>query len=124
MIEGATGGARDVAPFNYTALHDRFKAGNTSGAWIVNNGYTRSMAIDAVASGTADMVAFGKAFISNPDLVQRLRVDAPLAALDPTTLYGGGPAGYTDYPSLAPATPGTADASTASPHVVDGRRRA
>ena len=51
------------------------------------------------------MVAFGKLFISNPDLVQRLRDDAPLAALNPTTLYGGGAAGYTDYPplELAPA---------------------
>jgi N-ethylmaleimide reductase len=101
VIEGATGGARDVAPFDYEALRRRFKEANPQGAWIVNNAYTRSMAIEAVAQGRADMVAFGKPFISNPDLVERLRVDAPLAPLNPATLYGGGAAGYTDYPTLA-----------------------
>jgi 2,4-dienoyl-CoA reductase-like NADH-dependent reductase (Old Yellow Enzyme family) len=70
----------------------------TIGGGIVNNGYTRSMAISAVASGAADMVAFGRPFISNPDLVNRLRFDEPLAAVDATTLYGGGAVGYTDYP--------------------------
>ncbi len=102
-IEGATGGPRDVAPFDYAALRSRFKTGNEHGAWIVNNGYTRAMAIDAVASGAADMVAFGKSFISNPDLVSRLRLDAPLAALNSDALYGGGALGYTDYPPLDPA---------------------
>lgn len=100
VIEGATGGPRDVAPFDYAALRSRFKQGNERGAWIVNNGYTRAMAIAVVASGAADMVAFGKPFISNPDLVNRLRHDAPLAALNPDTLYGGSASGYTDYPPL------------------------
>lgn len=100
VVEGATGGPRDVAPFDYAALRSRFKQGNPSGAWIVNNGYTRAMAVDAVASGAADLVAFGKPFISNPDLVDRLRADAPLALLNRDTLYGGGAAGYTDYPAL------------------------
>jgi len=103
VIEGATGGPRDVAPFDYAALRSRFKTGNEHGAWIVNNGYTRAMAIDAVASGAADMVAFGKPFISNPDLVNRLRIDAPLAALDGDSLHRGGAVGYTDYPTLDPA---------------------
>jgi N-ethylmaleimide reductase len=103
VIEGATGGARDVAPLDYAALRRRFKHGNERGAWIVNNGYTRDMALTAVASGAADMVAFGKPFISNPDLVSRLRADAPLSPLNKETLYGGGAAGYTDYPALAPA---------------------
>ena len=101
VIEGATGGARDVASFDYAALRSRFKAGNERGAWIVNNGYGRATALKAVADGAADMVAFGKLYISNPDLVNRLRVNAPLAALDPATLYGGGLEGYTDYPVLA-----------------------
>ena len=100
VIEGATGGARDVAPFDYAALRASFKQGNEQGAWVVNNGYTRAMSLDAVASGAADAVAFGKAFISNPDLVQRLLDDAPLAPLVRETLYGGGEAGYTDYPAL------------------------
>jgi N-ethylmaleimide reductase len=101
VIEGATGGPRDVAPFDYGALRTRFKQGKQHGAWIVNNGYTRRMALDAVARGAADMVAFGKLFISNPDLVERLRIDAPLSPLNSETLYGGGAAGYTDYPPLA-----------------------
>jgi N-ethylmaleimide reductase len=100
VVEGATGGARDVAPFDYAALRSRFKNGNEHGAWMVNNGYTRAMAIDVVASGAADLVAFGKPFISNPDLVRRLREDAPLAPLNRDTLYGGGAAGYIDYPPL------------------------
>ena len=95
LIEGQTGGRRDIAPFDYAALRRRF-----AGAWIVNNGYTGEMALDAVASGRADAVAFGKAFIANPDLGRRLREGAPLNALDTARLYGGGAAGYTDYPAL------------------------
>jgi N-ethylmaleimide reductase len=100
VVEGATGGSRDVAPFDYAALRSRFKQGNAQGAWIVNNGYSRAMALDTVASGAADLVAFGKPFISNPDLVRRLRDDAPLAPLVRETLYGGGAEGYIDYPPL------------------------
>ena len=100
VIEGQTGGARDVAPFDFDALRRAFQASHPAGRWIVNNGYTRAMAIDAVASGRADLVAFGRPFISNPDLVRRLREDAPLADLNPKTLYGGAGAGYTDYPTL------------------------
>ena len=105
VIEGQTGGARDYAPFDFAALRRRFKQGNPRGAWIVNNGYTRAMAIEAVASGAADLVAFGRPFIGNPDLVARLRADLPLASLRRETLYGGGAEGYTDYPeaSAAPA---------------------
>jgi len=103
VVEGATGGPRDIAPFDFAALRARFKQGNPQGAWIVNNGYTRAMAIDAVASGAADMVAFGKHFISNPDLVERLRADAPLAQPVRETLYGGGAEGYTDYPAMETA---------------------
>jgi N-ethylmaleimide reductase len=100
VVEGQTGGARDFAPFDYAALRARFKLGNPGGAWIVNNGYDRSMALAAVASGAADLVAFGRPFIGNPDLVRRLREDLPLAPLNRETLYGGGAAGYTDYPAL------------------------
>ncbi len=95
VVEGQTGGARDYAPFDYAALRRRF-----NGAWMVNNGYTRAMALDAVASGAADLVAFGKPFIANPDLGRRLREGAPLNTPDTTTFYGGGAAGYTDYPPL------------------------
>jgi len=95
IVEGATGGARDFAPFDYASLRGKF-----NGAWMVNNGYTRNMALDAVASGAADLIAFGRLFISNPDLVRRLREDTQLNALNANTLYGGGAEGYTDYPAL------------------------
>jgi N-ethylmaleimide reductase len=104
IIEGATGGERDLVPFDYPALRRHFKSNNAEGAWIVNNGYTRAMALAAVASGSADMVAFGRLFISNPDLVRRLALDAPLNAVHPETLYGGDAKGYTDYPALDSAT--------------------
>ena len=99
VVEGATGGARDFAPFDYAALRRCF-----DGAWIVNNGYGRATALAAVASGSANLVSFGRPFIANPDLVRRLREDAPLNALDPKTLFGGGARGYIDYPVLDAAS--------------------
>lgn len=51
-------------------------------------------------SGRVDAVAFGKAFIANPDLVRRLKDDAPLNEPNQPTFYGGGAEGYTDYPAL------------------------
>jgi N-ethylmaleimide reductase len=100
FVEGQTGGARDVVPFDYEVLRQRYKADHPNGAWMVNNGYNRQMAIDVVGSGAADLVAFGRPFISNPDLVRRLKEDAPLNALKPALLYGGTAEGYTDYPTL------------------------
>lgn len=95
VIEGATGGPRDVAPFDYAALRR-----HCTGAWMVSNGYDAAMARAAVESGAADLVAFGKPFIANPDLGRRLREHAPLNEPDSSTFYGGGSAGYTDYPAL------------------------
>jgi N-ethylmaleimide reductase len=95
VVEGSTGGPRDVAPFDYAALRAAFP-----GAWMVNNAYDRAMAEAAVASGGADLVAFGKLFIANPDLTRRLREGAPLNTPDTRTFYGGGAEGYTDYPKL------------------------
>ena len=99
MVEGATGGSRELpAGASIEALRKRF-----DGVYIANNGYDRRMAIEAVESGRADAVAFGKLFIANPDLAQRLRRDAPLNVPDSATFYGGGNQGYTDYPTLAEA---------------------
>jgi N-ethylmaleimide reductase len=97
VVEGHTGGPRDNAPFDYDALRKLY-----SGVWMVNNGYTKAMAQEAVASGQGDLVSFGRATISNPDLVRRLKEDAPLNELfSDTGLYGGsGAHGYTDYPAL------------------------
>ncbi len=96
IVEGQTGGARDIAPFNYAEMRARLKA-----PWAANNGYTREMALAAIANGDADMIAFGRAFISNPDLVRRLRLNAPLQELDRATLYGGDARGYIDYAALS-----------------------
>ncbi|WP_187968339.1 alkene reductase [Aquibium microcysteis] len=103
VIEGATGGARDFvqgeAAFDWDAFKAAYRDAGGTGAWIVNNGYTRALAQEAVASGRADLVAFGRPFIANPDLVDRLRRDLPLAEPERATMYGGGAKGYVDYPA-------------------------
>jgi N-ethylmaleimide reductase len=104
VIEGATGGPRDHQqgdkPFDYAAFRQAYRQAGGQGAWMVNNGYDKALAEQAVASGAADLVAFGRLFISNPDLVERLRQDAPLNEGDRDTYYGGGAHGYIDYPAL------------------------
>jgi N-ethylmaleimide reductase len=96
VVEGATGGPRDVAPFDFGSLRQRFK--NT---YIANNGYDLNLAASRLNDDKVDLIAFGRPFIGNPDLVERLKSNATLSAFDPTTLYGGGAAGYIDYPTLA-----------------------
>ncbi|HEX2634298.1 MAG TPA: alkene reductase [Bradyrhizobium sp.] len=98
VIEGATGGPRDVAPFDYRSLRKRF-----NGAYIANNGYDFALANKVLAANEADLIAFGKLFIANPDLVERLKRGAPLNAPDKATFYGGDAKGYTDYPTLSEA---------------------
>lgn len=102
LIEGATGGPREVEgrPFDYAALKATYRAAGGQGAWMVNNAYTRALADTALAQG-ADIVAFGRPFIANPDLVARLHANAPLNEVNRATLYGGGAEGYTDYPALS-----------------------
>lgn len=105
IIEGATGGARDfqqgAEPFDYARLKQVYRDAGGKAQWMVNNAYDRELAEEAVSRGRADLVAFGKPFISNPDLVLRLKDNAPLNELDQQSLYGGGAKGYTDYPTLA-----------------------
>ena len=105
VIEGATGGPRDYQqgeqPFDYVALRAAYKNAGGKAAWMVNNAYNRDMAEAVVTDGRADLVAFGKLFIANPDLVRRLRENANLNEPDKATFYGGGAKGYTDYPMLA-----------------------
>ncbi|MDI1340226.1 alkene reductase [Polaromonas sp.] len=102
IIEGATGGPRDLPerPFDYAALKAAYRTAGGKGAWMVNNGYDLALAGQAVQDGD-DLVAFGRPYIANPDLVRRLREGAPLNTPDKTTFYGGGAKGYTDYPALA-----------------------
>jgi N-ethylmaleimide reductase len=71
------------------------------GPVITAGGYLADSGAAAVSSGLADAVAFGRMFIANPDLPERIRIGAPLNVFDRTTSYGGGARGYTDYPTLA-----------------------
>jgi N-ethylmaleimide reductase len=71
------------------------------GVLMLAGGYDRDSAEQALASGRADIIAFGRPFISNPDLPARLRADQPLNPADGTTFFGGDAKGYTDYPALA-----------------------
>ncbi len=70
------------------------------GIYIANEGFSFETANQAIAAGEADAVAFGKLFIANPDLPRRFAIDAPLNEPDPSTFYGSGSHGYTDYPAL------------------------
>ena len=71
------------------------------GTLIVAGGFQSDTAAQWLREGIADLIAFGRKFIANPDLPERIRLGAPFNADDPTTYYGGGEKGYTDYPSLA-----------------------
>ena len=70
------------------------------GTVIANESFSREQANTEISSGRVDAVAFGKSFISNPDLVQRFKMGADLTKADSSTFYGDGPEGYTDYPFL------------------------
>lgn len=99
LVEGEMAQSRDLpAEADLAELRAGF-----DGAYMANNGYDRALAIEAVESGAADLVAFGRPFLANPDLVERLERNAPLNAPDPDTFYGGDARGYTDYPTLEDA---------------------
>ncbi len=70
------------------------------GVYVANEGFTAETAGEVIERGEADAVAFGKAFIANPDLPRRFELGAPLNEPDASTFYEPGPAGYVDYPSL------------------------
>jgi N-ethylmaleimide reductase len=79
--------------------------GSWNGTLIVNSNFTNEWPPDvaerALLDGRGDLYAYGRSFISNPDLVERIRTGAPIAPADHRTFYGGGREGYTDYPALA-----------------------
>lgn len=88
--------------FDYKRLRQAFR-----GAYIANGGYERDSAIAALAQERADFVAFGKLFISNPDLPARLLNNGPYNVPRPESFYAGGAEGYDDYPALAAAAVGS-----------------
>ena len=81
---------------DYRQLRDHF-----DGYYMANNGYDKARGQQAITTGAADMVSFGKPFLANPDLVERFRTDAALNAADEQTFYGGDETGYTDYPTIS-----------------------
>ncbi len=96
LIEGATQGSRAEPPgYSGQELRRRF-----GGVLMANNGYDRDLALKARRENLADLICFGRPFIGNPDLVERLKTGAPLADAPKETWYGGGAHGYTDYPTL------------------------
>ena len=101
IIEGATGGPRVLPdrPFDYTALKAAYTLAGGRGAWMVNNGLDKTLAEKELAQG-ADLFAFGRPYIGNPDLVARLKHGGLFAESNKATWYGGGAEGYTDYPTL------------------------
>jgi N-ethylmaleimide reductase len=94
VIQGDTSG-KPVPPFHYGAIKRLF-----GGVLMLNNSFDKQSANKAIAEQRADLIAFGRPFIANPDLVIRLFLDAPLMEVNRETLYGGAEEGYTDYPLL------------------------
>ncbi len=88
------------APSVPVELKSRLR-GAFQGLFILAGGFDRASAENALKAGQADLIAFARPFLANPDLVKRMRADAPLNAVDMATFYTPGPKGYTDYPALA-----------------------
>jgi 2,4-dienoyl-CoA reductase-like NADH-dependent reductase (Old Yellow Enzyme family) len=82
-------------------MTDLFTPMKLGGLALPNRIWMSAMTRDLLRSGDADAIAYGKLYIANPDLVARFKVAAPLNKPDPSTFYGAGPKGYTDYPALA-----------------------
>jgi N-ethylmaleimide reductase len=95
----AMGAPKPVAATVQSICREFKQAGG--GAVILSGGYDRERAEADLTSGAADFIAYGRPFISNPDLVERLQSNAPLADPDQATFYSPGSAGYTDYSRLA-----------------------
>lgn len=95
VVEGGTGRERDQCSFDFAGLRKRF-----GGTYIANNRYTFQTGSRAVRQGRADLVAFGRPFIANPDLVERFAAGAPLTEVNEATIRDQGSSGYTDYPFM------------------------
>ena len=96
IVDHSSMGAPPVDPATKSAIRAAF-----GGTIILSGGYDRARAEADLVEGKGELVAFGRPFISNPDLVARLRADAALTAPDFSTFYTPGAAGYTDYPTLS-----------------------
>ena len=95
VVEGGIAGGGEAGPFDFAQMRKHFK-----GAYMANLSYDKARGNAAIASGHADVIAYGVPFLANPDLVQRYKIDAPLNEADSKSFYGGSEKGYTDYPFL------------------------
>ena len=95
VVEGGIHGGGVADAFDFDAMRKLCKS-----PYMANLSYDKARGNAAIASGYADAVAYGVPFISNPDLVERFRQDAPLNEADSKSFYGGTEKGYTDYPTL------------------------
>ena len=95
VVEGGIHGGGEADPFDFAQMRKLFK-----NAYMANLSYDKDRGNAAIASGHADVIAYGVPFIANPDLVERYKTDAPLNEANSKTFYGGTEKGYTDYPFL------------------------
>ena len=95
VVEGGIHGGGVADPFDFDAMRKLCDS-----PYMANLSYDKARGNAAIESGNADAVAYGVPFISNPDLVERFRQDAPLNKADSKSFYGGAEKGYTDYPTL------------------------
>lgn len=93
LVEPRTGDETDLGARYFRPIFN--------GTIISAGGYDRDMGNEAIANGEADLIAYGRWFISNPDLPNRFATNAPLNPYDRDTFYGGSEKGYTDYPALS-----------------------
>ncbi|MEI6207602.1 MAG: alkene reductase [Desulfuromonadales bacterium] len=103
MVDHSAMGAPKPDPATVQAMCTAFRSAGGR-AVILSGGYNLDRAEADLNSGAADLIAFGRPFISNPDLVVRLRGALPLAEPDQTTFYTPGPEGYTNYPAFSDCT--------------------
>ncbi|CAN1517680.1 NemA NADH,flavin oxidoreductases, Old Yellow Enzyme family [Methylophilaceae bacterium] len=95
VVEGGIHGGGIADPFDFPALRKHCQS-----AYMANLSYDKARGNAAIASGHADVIAYGVPFIANPDLVKRFSINAALNQADSSTFYGGTEHGYTDYPFL------------------------
>jgi N-ethylmaleimide reductase len=98
LVDHSAMGAPKPVAETVTLITSRFREAG-GGTIILSGGYDRIRAEADLAAGGADLIAFGRPFIANPDLVLRMEKNAPLAEADQATFYTPGQAGYNDYPS-------------------------
>jgi N-ethylmaleimide reductase len=94
-VEGGIHGVGKADAFDFEQMRKLYK-----GAYMANLSYDKVSGNAAIASGHADVIAYGVPFIANPDLVERYKTDAALNEADSKSFYGGTEKGYTDYPFL------------------------